>query len=239
MFKRIHHLHIATILEALDTDLLRSNQCYFGGGTAIVLAHEEYRESVDIDFIVSDPVGYRNLRELVNGKGGLQNLARKGMKLNVIRDVRMDQYGIRTLISAGGSEIKFEIVLEGRISLDRPSPKNQICGVSTLTPLDMATTQLLANSDRWTDDSVFSRDLIDLAMLELPRKILKDAIKKAERAYGKSIETDLGKAIETLKNRVGRLEECMSALKMDEIPKALLWQRIRALKSETKRGRNA
>ena len=30
----------------------------------------------------------------------------------------------------------------------------------------MTASKLLANSDRWADDGVFSRDLIDLAMLQ-------------------------------------------------------------------------
>lgn len=229
MFKREHHLRIATILESLDADLLRSHHCLFGGGTAIVLGHQEYRESIDIDFIVSDSDGYQKLRETVRAKGGLQNLARKGAKLTEIRDARMDQYGIRTLLSVGESEIKFEIILEARVSLEPPSPENEVCGVSTLTPLDMATTKLLANSDRWSDDSVFSRDLIDLAMLDPSRATLVGAIEKAKKAYGKSIDTDLKKAVQALKDRTGRLEICMGALKMDEMPKALLWQKIRAL----------
>jgi hypothetical protein len=232
LFKREHHLRIATILESLDADFLRRNHCLFGGGTAIALTHEEYRESVDVDFVVSDPGGYRILRDTVRGKGGWQNLARKGAKLNALREVRADQYGIRTLLSAGGSEIKFEIVFEARISLTPPAPKHRICGVSTLTTLDMAATKLLANSDRWADDSVFSRDVIDLAMLEPSRRTLTDAIEKAGKAYGKSIERDLGEAIQALKGRTGRLEECMSALKMDEMPEALVWKKIRALKSK-------
>ncbi|MBM3349738.1 MAG: nucleotidyl transferase AbiEii/AbiGii toxin family protein, partial [Betaproteobacteria bacterium] len=31
-----------------------AHQCFFGGGTAITLRHGEYRESVDIDFLISD-----------------------------------------------------------------------------------------------------------------------------------------------------------------------------------------
>ena len=43
-----------------------------------------------------------------------------------------------------------------RISLDPPGPADSICGVATLTPLDMAASKLLANSDRWADDGTFS-----------------------------------------------------------------------------------
>jgi hypothetical protein len=36
--------------------------------------------------------------------------------------------------------------------------------LSTLAPVDLAAEKLLANADRWADDAVFSRDVIDLAM---------------------------------------------------------------------------
>ena len=228
MFKRDHHLRIATVLQALDAEALRAHGCLFGGGTAIVLTHGEYRESVDIDFLISDLEGYRKLRQLIKIKNDLSPLIRQGLRINVSRDVRTDQYGIRTMIKQGNVEIKFEIIFEGRVSLDSPNTKDIVCGVPTLTPLDMATSKLLANSDRWSDDSVFSRDLIDLAMLTIPSSQLQQAIRKAQQAYGESIKNDLIKAIETLKERRGRLNECMSALKMD-IPEALLWDRIRKL----------
>lgn len=54
MFERPHHQRISTVLHALDGCLLLENNCLFGGGTAIALRHGEYRESVDIDFLVSD-----------------------------------------------------------------------------------------------------------------------------------------------------------------------------------------
>ncbi|MGZ3747863.1 MAG: nucleotidyl transferase AbiEii/AbiGii toxin family protein [Pseudobdellovibrionaceae bacterium] len=228
MFEKEHHLRIATILQALNADLLDQHNCLFGGGTAIVLSHGEYRESIDIDFLVSDRSGYQALRHLLKEQG-IKAIARAGMELISTREVRADQYGIRTMLRVAESEIKFEIVLEGRIALQKPISADRICGVSTLTSLDMAACKLLANSDRWSDDSVFSRDLIDLAMLRLPRSSLKQAIDKAASAYGKSIERDLTNAIHTLSKRKGRLEECMAALKIDRIPKALLWKLIRDL----------
>jgi hypothetical protein len=146
-----------------------------------------------------------------------------------VREVRADQYGVRTMLSVGGIEIKFEVVLEARITLEPPGADDRICGVSTLTRLDMAATKLLANSDRWRDDSVLSRDLIDLAMMAPPKTLLQRAIGKARGAYGDSIESDLAKAIQALRERPHRLDHCMQAMQMTAVPKALLWQRIRAL----------
>lgn len=62
MFERAHHRRIAAVLTALDGDRLRALSCLFGGGTAIALRCGEYRESVDIDFLVADADGYRELR---------------------------------------------------------------------------------------------------------------------------------------------------------------------------------
>lgn len=229
MFERPHHRRVAAILHSLDADLLAAHACLFGGGTAIALRHGEYRESVDIDFLVSDAAGYRLLRERLTGPTGMQAIARPGALLEATRDVRVDQYGIRTLLRTEGVDIKFEIVSEGRIVIEAPAAADRLCGVATLTPLDMAATKLLANSDRWADDSVMSRDLIDLAMMQPDETLFRLAAAKARKAYGKSIGADLAKAIEALRARPLRLDRCMEALQMTTVPKALLWKRIKAL----------
>ena len=229
MFEREHHRHIASVLQALDANLLAANDCWFGGGTAIALRYGEFRESVDIDFLVSDLGGYRALRQLATGTSGIQALARPGAALVPTRTVRADRYGIRTAVTVDDIAIKFEIILEGRISLATPGKDDRLCGVATLTPLDMATSKLLANSDRWADDAVFSRDLIDLAMMTPTKSLLSRAIDKASAAYGDSIERDLAKAVQNLRDRPERLDRCMAALQITSVPKALLWQRIRTL----------
>jgi hypothetical protein len=94
----------------------------------------------------------------------------------------------------------------------------------------MATSKLLANSDRWNDDGVFSRDIIDLAMMSPSITLLRTAVTKAEAAYGKGVICmDLEKALERLQNSNGWLERCIQAMAM-ELPKALVWQKLRALR---------
>jgi Nucleotidyl transferase AbiEii toxin, Type IV TA system len=229
MFKRPHHQRIARVLQALDGPLLLANGCLFGGGTCIALRYGEYRESVDVDFMVSDIQGYRALRQLLTGPLGLGAITKAGaIPLVLLRDIRADQYGIRTQLQIDGLPLKFEVVLEGRIALDAPMATDHILGISTLTPRDMAATKLLANSDRHADDGVFSRDVIDLAMMDLPLPALRAAYTKAEAAYGPAVGRDLAKAIDSLRHRHGWLERCMQAMAID-LPKALLWQKIRAL----------
>jgi hypothetical protein len=160
MFERVHHQRIAHVLDAFDGAVLRQANCLFGGGTAIALRHGEYGESGDIDFLVSDVASYRTLRQLLTGPDGLAGLVRAGAEpIAQIRELRADQYGIRTILQVADQPIKFEIVLEGRIKLEAPAASDEVCGIATLTALDMATSQLLANAGRWRDDGVFSRDV--------------------------------------------------------------------------------
>ncbi|MEZ0366517.1 nucleotidyl transferase AbiEii/AbiGii toxin family protein [Mycobacterium sp. pUA109] len=227
LFERTHHVRIASILDALDAELLAASSCYFGGGTAIALRHREYRESVDIDFLVSDKSGYSDLREQVRRPEGFNALTCR--PVTTLRPVVTDQYGIRTLLDADGETIKFEIVFEGRIGLETPRAGDSICGVTTLTDLDMAASKLLANSDRWSERAVFSRDVIDLAMMEPGPDLLNRAIAKAESAYRSAIVDDLSKAIDYLRDNPHRLDDCMRELQMYDTPKAVLWARIKRL----------
>ncbi|MDH4234156.1 MAG: nucleotidyl transferase AbiEii/AbiGii toxin family protein [Gallionella sp.] len=188
LFKRPHHQQIAYVLSVLDGALLRGNNCLFGGGTAITLRYGEYRESIDIDFLVSDVASYRNLRQLLTGSDGVAAIVRKGIApLAQTREIRADQYGIWTMLQVADQPLKLEIILEGRIELDRPGTDDEICGVATLTPLDMATSKLLANSARWNDDGVFNQDVIDLAMMNPSLVLLRSTAAKAETAYGQAI----------------------------------------------------
>jgi hypothetical protein len=228
MFTRHHHQAIAQVLHALDGDLLKVHACLFGAGTVIAMRYGEFRESVDIDFLVSSRTGYRDLRQLASN--GLEALFKDNNLSNVpLQDVRIDQYGIRSMLEVVGRKIKFEIVKEGRVELAAPGPDDTVCGIATLSPLDMATSKLLANADHWYDDGAFNRDLIDLAMMEPARKLLEASVSKAQGAYGNDILNSLAKAIDRIENRSDWLERCMQAMAMS-MPKAVMWKHIRYLK---------
>lgn len=211
MYSRPHHLRIQRILESLNADLLLRNQCLFGGGTAIALTHGEYRESVDVDLIVSSKAGYRELRGLVNS-AGIESLMNRPLPLR--REARIDQYGIRCAFDIDGMAIKFEIVLEGRVELQDPLPEDRVNGVWALTMRDKVATKLMANSDRWADDSVWSRDIIDLAVLADGKVADPAGVAAAVQAYGSSVLVDFEKARNNLLGREGRLHTCMARLQM-------------------------
>jgi hypothetical protein len=229
LYKRAHHQNIATVLAHLNPEYLMAHQCFFGGGTAIALRHGEYRESVDIDFLISDVGLYGKVREDVRDHNNLLPLLLPGKSLELIRELRTDQYGIRTVVGIGKAKIKLEIISEGRILFDVPEPKDFIDGIPSLTRLDAIASKLLVNSDRYGDDSVYSRDLIDLAMMKPTSKELHLAIEKAKKAYGDSIQRDLIKSIDYLFRREGRLDQCANYLKMD-LPVSVIYQNIQKLK---------
>src|SRR5699024_8050998 len=125
LFRREHHRRIEHILTSLEPGVLVENQCWFGGGTAISLLNGEYRESVDIDFLVSDYDCFRRMREIAGDN--LDGLSTRPLELS--RSVRADRYGIRAQVLVNDVSIKFEIVHEGRIALDVPKPSQAICGI--------------------------------------------------------------------------------------------------------------
>jgi predicted nucleotidyltransferase len=216
---------VAEVLSMLNAPLLAEHNCWFGGGTAIVLANGEFRESVDIDFLVSDQQSYRRLRQIVRDRG-LDALVTR--ELDLARTPSVDRYGIRTSILVAGVAIKFEIIHESRIDLDTPSPDDEICGVQLLTRTDQVASKLLANDDRWADTSTFSRDLIDLAMMKPDTAALKAGARKAVDAYGRTVRESLNSAVTYLRERPHLLDEYIRALNI-EAPRASVWQNIRDL----------
>ena len=231
MFSRLHHQRVAEVLSMLNAPLLAEHNCWFGGGTAIVLANGEFRESVDIDFLVSDQQSYRQLRQIVRDRG-LDTLATR--ELELARTPAVDRYGIRASVLVTGVAIKFEIIHEGRIDLDTPSPDDEICGVRILTRTDQVATKLLANDDRWADTSTFSRDLIDLAMMKPDTAALSAGAHKAVDAYGKTVRESLNNAVTFVRERPHLLDGYLRALKI-EAPRAVVWQSIRDLSARCAR----
>lgn len=210
MFDRPHHQRIARFLTSLNADFLAQSGCYFGGGTAIVLSLNEYRESADVDFLCSSIDGYRALRNTITNVS-LGDILSKPVEL--ARDVRADRYGIRTFVRMDGMPIKFAIVSEGRINIT--GSMDPMFGVPTLSREDMYAEKLLANADRCGDLSVVSRDAIDLAMLiEHWGAVPEEAWAKARRAYGQSIDTSYAKAIELVSDH-SYLASCLQKMHME------------------------
>ncbi|MGB3027661.1 nucleotidyl transferase AbiEii/AbiGii toxin family protein [Paradevosia shaoguanensis] len=208
-FQRPQHQVIQSALLSMDNALLERCHCYFGGGTAIVLLHGEYRLSLDVDFLCADVDGYRELRSLISEHGAP---ALFGPNVQVAREFRSDQYGIRGYLTLQDQPIKFEIVREARIPLEGTIIEG--LGVPVLSAESQFAEKLLANADRCLDKSVAYRDAIDLGyLIEETGNIPTAAIQIAERAYGKDVVKSVGKALEQLA-KPKELEHAAATLQM-------------------------
>jgi hypothetical protein len=215
IFELEHHNKILTVLQSLNADVLKKGFAYFGGGTLIALDFGEYRWSKDIDFIApaihsSDSLsGYRYLRTVIFD-GGYKALFRDLSQIQIGRGTT-DQYGIRMVVLVDGTPIKTEIIAEVRFEPSAPQYPSW-SPVACLSLSDCFTSKLLANSDRFLDDSVESRDLIDLAILRLQSAIPEESIQKAETAY--EVMRPLKQAIARFQERRGYREKCFSGLQI-------------------------
>ncbi len=187
-FKYPLHNQILRVLQALDSDFLRSCEAYFGGGTMLVMAYGEYRLSRDIDFLCPYGPAFSRLRNAIydrsyNALFIADRLTAKGdSPIQFPRAMRADRDGIRFPIQIDDVVLKFEIVAEGRIGFNPPLQPNW-SPVACLDLVDQVTEKLMANGDRWADTSTAARDLIDLARLKLVTAFPEAAIAKAESVY--------------------------------------------------------
>lgn len=216
IFRREQHRKVQSLLAAFDAGLLARCRFLFGGGTRIVLDLDEYRESHDVDFLCSNAEGYAELRSQASSRGYdslFQVEARR--RFNLPREMRIDQYGIRFPVEVEGRLIKVELIREARIELDsgvRPDWSPVDClGIS-----DCFAEKLLANSDRWPDRQVFSRDLIDLSALRHRIGPIPDrAWGKVEPAYRTAARDDLLKALTAFLGDVSYQGRCFEGLRIE------------------------
>lgn len=210
MFKRELHQIILNVLNQLNANFLLESGAYFGGGTLVSLKHGEYRLSKDIDFLCSSGTGYRWLRQNI-AENQYNALFNTQNNLKFPREIKADQYGVRFAIMVDETLLKFEIIREGRIELGEPDYPNW-SPVPCLNEIDSFAEKLLANSDRWNDSSVDSRDLIDLAIQRLKSPIPVEAIEKAETAY--PVIEPLKKAISSFQNNPTYRDKCFMDLRI-------------------------
>lgn len=214
-FRYPAHEQVVAILASLDSKFLSDAGCFFAGGTRIVLELGEYRQSKDVDFLCADKVGYRRLRETVSASS-LGQICASDVKL--AREIRADQYGIRTILQQQDTRLKFEIVREARIGIAGTS----VPGIP-VTCLDRAhcvAEKFLANADRGLDASTLSRDLVDLAfMIRAWSKADLDAgLQIATEAYGTTIGASLAASLQKVKDDRAYRSRCVEGLGIDNVP---------------------
>jgi hypothetical protein len=223
-FTRDRHRSVATALGLLDAEFLGAAACCFAGGTRVVLELGEYRESEDMDFLCADRDGYRALRMEVS-QWSLGRITKAPVRL--LREVRSDRYGIRTMLDLDGQPMKFEIVFEGRIPLGL-----EHVGGTDVPCLDRPSCiaeKFLANADRGGDDAYWGRDVIDLAFMidAWGIEIAKHGLEVARGAYGDVVVRAAGEAAGRLQGDAKWQQKCLERLSMK--PSGRLTAGLRAL----------
>jgi hypothetical protein len=204
-----HHKVIGSALKNFNADFFCENNIVFGGGTRIALELDEYRESIDIDFLCPNRESYKAIRnQVTNRTFGLAVIT----DFKYQRDIKFDRYGIRTIIQVDGSNIQLEFVncdqydLELEVNLD-------LFPIPFLSRNSCFYTKLLANADRALNPP--HKDIFDiLAMYKEWGSIPESAISSAEKHYGDDIKNKLIIALENMIGDPKKYEEYAKAIKM-------------------------
>lgn len=223
MFERPQHRTVLAVLECFRADVLSASRFLFGGGTRIVLDLGEYRVSQDVDFLCSDAAGYGDLRFEATRGGPAALFTPGGLnRLRFPREMRVDQYGIRFTVLLGDESLKVELIREARIELS-PGIRPDWSPVDCLSIEDCFAEKLLANSDRWADRQVLSRDLIDLAALRARiGPIPEPSWTRARAAYRSAPEEDLRKALADFEGDPARQRQSFEGLQVGDKRKGIL-----------------
>jgi hypothetical protein len=148
-----HHEKIYEALKQFNAAFLNEHNILFGGGTRIALELNEYRESVDIDFICPNKDSYKAVRNEVSNIS-LGNIVTKDF--DYIRDIRSDRDAVRTAIKIDNTPIKLEFVSFADYELTKATENKFI--VPYLDIKSCYVNKLLANADRYKE----YKDIFDL-----------------------------------------------------------------------------
>ncbi len=205
-FKLAHHNIIRSVLKNFNADFFFANSIFFGGGTRIALEIDEYRESVDVDFLCPHRESYRAVRQEVTSDS-LGALVKQDF--NYVREIRFDRNAVRTFIDIEGTKVKLEIVSFDNYELQGDT--RDLFPVPFINRETCFYTKLLANSDRCLVDQC--KDIFDiLAMYDAWNGIPAGAIKNAEKHYGAAILRDLRRSLDDVqahKKKYLKLAESM------------------------------
>lgn len=224
-----HHQIIKSALKNFNADFFCANNIVFGGGTRIALELNEFRESIDIDFLCPNRASYRAVREQVtNASLGL--LVKK--EFIYARDIRFDRSAVRTVIEFEGTRVKLEFVSFDNYELTSIVDLAKF-SIPFLDQQSCFYTKLLANADRMLVEP--HKDLFDIvAMYKAWGSIPEQAIRSAENHYGgKVIVPGLIESLKALIDNTKDYERIAKTLKMkDEWVKDIIYEYPSKLLSE-------
>lgn len=204
-----HHKIIESALNNFNADFLRQHNIMFGGGTRIALELDEYRESVDIDFLCPDKESYRAVRNEVTNVS-LGKIVKKDF--NYVREITFDRYAVRVVFVQNNANIKLEFVSFDNYNL--MSSQDSKFPIPSLDRESCFYTKLLANADRANKPPY--KDIFDiLAMISSWGDIPETAIAKAEEHYGDDIKRKLIASLEHMMLHKKEYYAAAESMRMD------------------------
>ncbi|MFQ3245365.1 MAG: hypothetical protein ACI9SP_002012 [Arenicella sp.] len=226
-----HHQAISSALKKFNNVFLQEHNIIFGGGTRIALEINEFRESVDIDFLCPNKESYKAVREqATNISLGL--LVKQDFKY--LRPIVFDRYAVRTWIEHEGSSIKLEFVSFDNYEL-KSELNTELFPIPALDHNSCYYTKLLANADRKLAPP--HKDIIDLlAMRSEWGRIPNNAIDLAVTHYGRpTVIGSMIKALEHIQKNVAEYKQNASDLSISrEYANVLIDKYVPILLSEAR-----
>ncbi|MEZ8062149.1 MULTISPECIES: nucleotidyl transferase AbiEii/AbiGii toxin family protein [Vibrio] len=205
-----HHQVIESALKNFNADFFCENQITFGGGTRIALELNEFRESIDIDFLCPNKASYRAVREQVTNVS-LGSLVHE--QFEYAREIMANRYGVRVFIKYQETLIKLEFVSFDNYELT-PIQCDTKFPVPYLDQRSCFYTKLLSNSDRKLQEPY--KDILDiLAMYKSWGSIPDIAITQAESHNGKIIVRDLKESLQDIIDFPEKYIEASEVVKMN------------------------
>lgn len=212
-----HHNAIQAVLEKLNPAFFENNNIMFGGGTRIALELNEYRESIDIDFICPNTASYRAIRSQVTTASLGDAIT---VPLTLVREIRSDRYGVRTVVQEQGINIKLEFVSFDDYKLSKMD--NSLFPVPCLDHDSCFITKLLAHSDR--GESADKKDFIDLMVMVHHWGVPSTKVwVEVERHYGDRPKQDLLNALATFKSSPNIFLDAAQRVGMNKAQSRLLF----------------
>lgn len=166
-----------------------------------------------MDFLCSNAEGYRLLRENVS-EISLGPVVKS--RLSLAREVRADQYGIRTFIAVNDEKLKFEIIREARIDIEGEDVAS--IPVVCLSRRHCFAEKFLANADRGLDASTLSRDIVDLAFVieSWSKEDANAGLTIAKKAYGRSVLRSLTTVTKKMREDKAYRNRCIEGLAISD-----------------------
>jgi len=179
----------------------------------------EYRSSADIDFLCSDNEGWRLLRETVSSSRLGQLFVEHPV---LLREIRCDHYGIRTLVEVDQAPIKFEIISVADVQLRHA--RIDSLTVPVLARSDAIAQKFMALASRGADRAFLSRDLIDLsfALASWPPEDSRKGLAIAEKAFRSWVNHGIASSLQLFTEDASYRRKCFEVMDVDITDKRLL-----------------